>query len=65
MTRGDCARSALRRGTELRRWVGCGGAQYGNTPLHLAARYGHLEVAQLLLERGADKEAKANVRAPL
>jgi ankyrin repeat protein len=28
------------------------------TPLHWAAREGHLEVVRLLLERGADKEAR-------
>jgi hypothetical protein len=39
-------------------------SQYGRTPLHCAAAYGKLEVATLLLERGADKEAKDNVRPP-
>ena len=42
----------------------CGRAQKGWTPLHYAALYGHLVVVRLLLERGADKEAKSNVRAP-
>ena len=32
--------------------------------MHCAAAYGHLEVARLLMERGADKEAKNSVRAP-
>jgi len=32
------------------------------TPLHWAAYYGRLDVVRLLLERGADKEAKNNVR---
>ena len=31
------------------------------TPLHHAAQWGHKDVAALLLERGADKEAKNNV----
>jgi ankyrin repeat protein len=42
----------------------CGRAQDGFTPLQKAAWHGHLECARLLLERGADKEAKGNVRAP-
>ncbi len=33
----------------------------GLTPLHLAAQFGHLELARLLLERGAD----VNARSPL
>ena len=34
--------------------------QAGSTPLHWAARYGQLEVVQLLLRHRADKELKAN-----
>ena len=34
--------------------------QYGYTPLHSAAQEGHLEVVQLLLRHGADKELKGN-----
>jgi hypothetical protein len=40
----------------------CGRAQDGLTPLRWAALYGHLEVVRLLLDRGADKDAKENVR---
>ena len=32
--------------------------QNGATPLHTAAYYGQLEVVQLLLRHGADKELK-------
>src|SRR5262249_34691554 len=38
---------------------------FGETPLHLAARGNHLDLAQLLLERGADPRARTNDRAPL
>jgi hypothetical protein len=37
-------------------------AQNGYTPLHLAALCGHASVVTLLCERGANKEAKNNVR---
>jgi hypothetical protein len=37
-------------------------AQKSNTPLHWAAHNGHASVVTLLCERGADKEAKNNVR---
>ena len=36
--------------------------QYGDTSLMKAAYKGHVEVASLLLQRGADIEAKADVR---
>lgn len=36
--------------------------QNGETPLVCAARYGHLEVVRLLLEKGANKEAADKVR---
>ncbi len=39
-----------------------GRAQYGQTPLYMAAMSGHASVVTLLLERGADKEAKDEVR---
>ena len=42
----------------------CALSQYGQTPLSLAAEHGQAAVVQLLLERGADKDAKSNVRAP-
>jgi hypothetical protein len=41
----------------------CCRAQYGSTPLRYAAQEGHLECARLLLENGANKEAKDMVRA--
>ena len=37
--------------------------QDGKTPLHCAASNGQKEVLQLLIERGADIEAKASVSA--
>ena len=39
---------------------GACGVQNGATPLHTAAYYGQLEVVQLLLRHGADKELKRN-----
>ena len=32
----------------------------GSTPLHLASMYGRLEVARVLIEHGADIDAKDN-----
>ena len=32
----------------------------GHTPLHYAARNGHVEIAELLLSKGAELEAKSN-----
>ena len=37
----------------------------GATALHYAAKYGHLDVVRVLLERGCDKDAKTWVRATL
>ena len=41
-----------------------GPGQDGDTPLHLAAMNGHLEVAEKLLAAGADIGATDNVRDP-
>jgi ankyrin repeat protein len=41
----------------------CGRAQEGWTPLHRAVEYNQLECARMLLDRGADANAKNNVRA--
>ena len=38
-----------------------GSPQDGHTPLILAAENGHTEIAALLLEKGADKDAKNEV----
>lgn len=40
----------------------CGGAQ-DLSPLQIAVESSHLDIARLLLDRGADKDAKRNVRA--
>jgi hypothetical protein len=40
----------------------CGCAQDGYTPLHWAADNGHVACVALLVERGANKDAKTNVR---
>ena len=37
-------------------------AQEGQTPLHIAASWEKFELVSLLVEEGADKEAKDNVR---
>ena len=42
-----------------------GGAQDGYTPLLWALCNGHYDVVRLLLERGANKNATNNVRAPV
>lgn len=50
----------------LRRRAARGGAQDGRTPLlHCCICYGNVEVATLLLECGANVEAKDNVRSSL
>ena len=35
--------------------------QNGLTPLHIAAHYGHVDITELLLNRGADTDARARV----
>ena len=47
----------------LRFCISGAAAQYGGTALIGAARFGHADCARLLLDAGADKEAKDNVRA--
>ena len=41
-----------------------GGSQFGSTPLHGAVSLGKLDVAQMLLKSGADKDVKNMVRVP-
>lgn len=36
----------------------------GDTPLHLSAQHGHLEICKLLVEYQADVNAKQNGRGP-
>ena len=43
---------------EQKPWIVFAMDKYGNTPLHDTARYGHLDVATLLLDRGANVESK-------
>lgn len=44
------------------RFCVCVRLQYGCTPLHKAAEVGHVAVASLLLDKGADMDAKTLVR---
>ena len=58
-----CALSTLTHSPHPPLSAACAVAQYGSTPLHFAAQNGKLEVAALLLEKGAAVEAKNNVRS--
>ncbi len=48
----------IRRIIDLTPRIVFGRDQSGNTPLHDAARYGHADVAALLLDRGAEVNGK-------
>ncbi len=50
----------LDRGADVNRRATFGGATHGQgiTALHIAAQYGHLDMAKLLVERGADRFLK-------
>jgi ankyrin repeat protein len=39
--------------------------RHGNTPLHYASQNGHIEIAKLLVEKGADVTAKSVASARL
>ena len=54
----------MRPATAIAVGVLCVGAtvQDGQTPLHLAAQIDLADIAKLLLDKGANKEAKDNVR---
>ena len=43
-------------------WTHATNAQRGFTPLHMAAKFGKLKVAQLLLDKGADANAEGKYR---
>ncbi len=61
-----CARAVFVRMRFFSLWSGAFGAfqrfQGGWTPLIRAARSDHMDCTRVLLEAGADKEAKTNVR---
>ena len=61
-SRGGERRGPHLRGMRVRVSERCHSPQLGNTPLHHAARQGHVVVVEQLLLAGADKEAKGKVR---
>lgn len=40
--------------------ISCREATYGNTPLHIAAWFGHIDIIQYLLEQGANRHEPNN-----